>query len=176
MNRPSLGLFYEQNKSHFLQIAYKVTGGNQAMAEDALHNAFLVIIKYWNQLAQLPSHNRVSRCAIIVKNKAIDLLREAKRKGYSELNDGLYCSDSADVSAIIASRTGHEMLLKCISKLPEKYRTVFELRFVKGLSNNEIANLLGITTGAVSTRLYRARLMLQDILGNEASVCKDYID
>ena len=176
MNGPSLGLFYEQNKSRFLQIAYKVTGGNQAMAEDALHNAFMLVIEQWILLSQLPRDKRKSRCAIIVKNKTIDLLREAKRKGYSELNDGLYCSDSADVSAIIASRTGHEMLLKCISKLPEKYRTVFELRFVKGLSNNEIANLLGITTGAVSTRLYRARLMLQDILGNEASVCKDYID
>lgn len=169
MNRPPLELFYERNKRHFLQIAYKVTGGNQAMAEDALHNAFLVIIKHWQFLAQLSSRKRRSRCAIIVKNKAIDLLREAKRKECIVLNDELYsCQDqSFEPSAITASKAGYKTLLHCMAGLPEIYRTIVELRFIKGLSNNETAQLLGITTGAVSTRLYRARLILQDVLSNE---------
>ena len=169
MNGPSLGLFYEQNKSRFLQIAYKVTGGNQAMAEDALHNAFMVIIEQWTLLSQLPRDKRKSRCAIIVKNKSVDLLREAKRKDYCVPNDELYsCQDqSFEPSVITASKAGFKTLLHCIAGLPGIHRAVVDLRFIKGLSNNEAAQLLGITTGAVSTRLYRARLILQDVLSNE---------
>src|ERR1700741_5398771 len=40
----------------------------------------------------------------------------------------------------------------------------FVLRDVKELSITETANVLGITRGAVKTRLRRARLMLRDIL------------
>lgn len=168
MNGPSLGAFYKQNKNCFLRIAYKVTGGNQVMAEDALHNAFIVIIEQWILLSQLPRDKRRSRCAVIVKNKGIDLLREAKRKDYCVLEDELCGQDQfLELSAVTVSKAGFKTLLHCIAGLPGIYRTVVELRFVKGLSNNETAQLLGITTGAVSTRLYRARRILQEILSNE---------
>lgn len=170
MNGPSLGTFYDQNKNHFLQISYKVTGGSQTMAEDALHDAFIVIIEQWLSLSQLPSAKRRSRCAIIVKNKGIDLLREAKRKDYCILEDELCGQDQfLEPSAVAISKTRYTTLLHYIERLPGIYRTVVELRFIKGLSNSEIAHLLGITPGAVSTRLYRARLILQEILSNDDS-------
>ena len=48
--------------------------------------------------------------------------------------------------------------------LEEHYRLAFILRDVNELSITETANILGITRGAVKTRLRRARLMLRDIL------------
>ena len=57
-----------------------------------------------------------------------------------------------------------EALAKALTLLEEHYRLAFILRDVNELSITETANLLGITRGAVKTRLRRARLMLRDIL------------
>lgn len=57
-----------------------------------------------------------------------------------------------------------EVLAKALTLLEEHYRLVFILRDVNDLSITETANILGITRGAVKTRLRRARLMLRDIL------------
>ena len=57
-----------------------------------------------------------------------------------------------------------EALAKALALLEEHYRLAFILRDVNELSITETANILGITRGAVKTRLRRARLMLRDIL------------
>jgi RNA polymerase sigma-70 factor (ECF subfamily) len=57
-----------------------------------------------------------------------------------------------------------EALTKALTLLEEHYRLAFILRDVNELSITETANVLGITRGAVKTRLRRARLMLRDIL------------
>jgi len=57
-----------------------------------------------------------------------------------------------------------EALAKALTSLEEHYRLAFILRDVNELSITETANILGITRGAVKTRLRRARLMLRDIL------------
>jgi RNA polymerase sigma-70 factor (ECF subfamily) len=57
-----------------------------------------------------------------------------------------------------------EALANALTSLEEHYRLAFILRDVNELSIEETANALGISRGAVKTRLRRARLMLRDIL------------
>jgi RNA polymerase sigma-70 factor (ECF subfamily) len=57
-----------------------------------------------------------------------------------------------------------EALVKAISSLAQHYREAFVLRDMHELSISETSAILGISTGAVKTRLRRARLMLRDIL------------
>lgn len=54
-----------------------------------------------------------------------------------------------------------EALEDAISKLPEEYRAVFVLRDIDGLSNQEVGEILNLSTPAVKSRLHRSRLMLQ---------------
>ena len=54
-----------------------------------------------------------------------------------------------------------------IRKIPLNYRLVLLLREFEGLSNQEIATILAISTGAVKIRLHRARERLkQDLIAN----------
>jgi RNA polymerase sigma-70 factor (ECF subfamily) len=48
-----------------------------------------------------------------------------------------------------------------IDSLPESFRTIFYLRDVDGLTGEETALQLGLTTAAVKSRLHRARLMIR---------------
>jgi len=52
----------------------------------------------------------------------------------------------------------------CIDRLPEPHRTIVRLRDVEGLDTEQTAERLGITAGAVKTRLHRARQILRDML------------
>ncbi|MBS2020938.1 MAG: sigma-70 family RNA polymerase sigma factor [Deltaproteobacteria bacterium] len=52
-----------------------------------------------------------------------------------------------------------------VKTLPDDYRTVFLLKDVDGLSNEEIADALELSVPAVKSRLHRARLALREQLG-----------
>ncbi|MCS6849992.1 MAG: sigma-70 family RNA polymerase sigma factor [Gemmataceae bacterium] len=57
-----------------------------------------------------------------------------------------------------------ELIEAAIARLPETYRDVFVLADVEGLSNAEIADILGLSVAAVKSRLHRARLMMRRAL------------
>ena len=65
-----------------------------------------------------------------------------------------------------------QLIEQTLSELPEKYRLVFLLRDVEGLSVKETAEVLGISEANVKVRLLRARLQLREKLtryfGDEA--------
>ena len=56
------------------------------------------------------------------------------------------------------------MIRKYTEELSEKYRVVFVLSDVEGLSNEETARILGLTVPAIKSRLHRARLYLRERL------------
>ncbi|MGE5699701.1 MAG: RNA polymerase sigma factor [Deltaproteobacteria bacterium] len=57
-----------------------------------------------------------------------------------------------------------QVIRRLTEKLSEKYRVVFVLSDVEGLSNEETAQILGLTVPAVKSRLHRARLYLREQL------------
>jgi len=61
----------------------------------------------------------------------------------------------------------HELkriLQEAIDSLPEIYQTVFWLRDVDGLSNQEVADILELSIPAVKSRILRARILLREYL------------
>ena len=67
-------------------------------------------------------------------------------------------------SAALERLEVREALVKALSLLGQQYRETFVLRDIHELSISETSAILGISPGAVKTRLRRARLMLRDIL------------
>ncbi len=55
-------------------------------------------------------------------------------------------------------------LREAVDALPEEYRAIFNLREVEDLSNQEVADILGLGLAATKTRLHRARLFLRQRL------------
>ena len=51
-----------------------------------------------------------------------------------------------------------------VNKLPKGARRVFTLHDVEGYKHDEIAEMLGVTTGATKAQLHRARMLLRQAL------------
>jgi RNA polymerase sigma-70 factor (ECF subfamily) len=80
---------------------------------------------------------------------------EAEKK--EGLSAGWYNAPVAD----LLNKELHGQISKSLEKLPEKYRAVFILREMEELNAEETARALGISSGAVKSRLHRARLFLR---------------
>jgi RNA polymerase sigma-70 factor, ECF subfamily len=67
-------------------------------------------------------------------------------------------------SELLEKKETRKALQNAINSLSHMYREVVVLRDVQDLSIKETADVLGISEGAVKTRLLRARLLLRDAL------------
>ena len=83
-------------------------------------------------------------------------------------DEGMHASPMDDWSKEVERDALNEelgrMIRKYTEELSEKYRVVFVLSDVEGLSNEETAKILGLTVPAIKSRLHRARLYLREQL------------
>src|SRR5574341_1417119 len=67
---------------------------------------------------------------------------------------------------LLLSQEGMEIIERAVNQLPLAYRVVFHLRDVEGLTNQEVAKVLGLSIPAIKSRILRARLVLKDKLSD----------
>ena len=117
---------YQKYRHQALYVALEQTG-NQAMAEDALHNAFMEIIEKNRDYLELPDKNLRPLLMRIVKSRAIDLLRKEHLSRREEINEDDILPDEKDISVEIASNEGYQTLMDCIGRLERIYRVTCDL-------------------------------------------------
>jgi RNA polymerase sigma-70 factor (ECF subfamily) len=71
-------------------------------------------------------------------------------------------SERAD-DAVLRKELGG-VIREAVASMPDDYRAIFTLRDVEDLSNQQVAEILGLTVAATKTRLHRARLFLRERL------------
>ncbi|WP_240198121.1 sigma-70 family RNA polymerase sigma factor [Novosphingobium sp. P6W] len=105
----------------------------------------------------------------IAINKARDWRRRRKVRSFFSrarpMDEGLQVSDIAPgQEQQAAARQELARTRRAIDALPENLRSVLLLRTIEGMSQTEVAALLGLSEKAVETRLYRARMKLTESL------------
>lgn len=149
---------YTANHQQMLRLAVQILGPGPK-AEDAVHDAFVKLIRHFDQLWEKPEDRISGWLAVVVKNSALDILRKEQRE--TEL-------DAKEWEPAVPADEGEfHALVALIRGLPEDYRRVLELRFVAEWSLAEIAQELVLTEGAVKTRIFRGRRLLIDQLRKE---------
>ncbi|QEC70001.1 RNA polymerase sigma factor [Panacibacter ginsenosidivorans] len=99
----------------------------------------------------------------IMVNTAIDELRRNNMMPeIGGMPDHIW--DEPDKSTAADQLLLYKELVNEIKKLPPSYRAVFNMFVIDGLSHQEIAAVLGISTGTSKSSLSKARAQLQKIL------------
>jgi RNA polymerase sigma-70 factor (ECF subfamily) len=147
---------------------------NPEEAADALQEAFVQVFRAIDSFegsSQLGTW--LHRIAV---NVALMRLRYQRRRPMKSIEDLLprFKSDghaeapvpewNLTADDLFEQQESREMVRRQIDELPEDYRTVLLLRDIEGLDTEETASVLGITAGAVKTRLHRARQALRALL------------
>lgn len=93
----------------------------------------------------------------IARNAALDELRRRGRQ--AEL-----VSDPIDTTSLDAERSEQRLVLvSALGKLDPRERELIALKFFAGLSNTEIADVLGINESNAGTKLHRAVTKLREV-------------
>ncbi|HZO32051.1 MAG TPA: sigma-70 family RNA polymerase sigma factor [Chloroflexota bacterium] len=158
------------------RTALRMTQQEQAaedLLQDTLERAFLNFSRYepgtniraW--LLRIMSNVRISgfrRVARRPQTSSLDEMEEFSIYGAAHA-DGIA---TADVESSVLNRIGEEAILKAIDRLPEDFRMVVVLADVEGFSYKEMATILDVPIGTVTSRLFRGRQQLQRALWEHA--------
>ncbi len=160
---------YEEHKHALLNYALKITSYNQTMAEDAVHNAFISIIKEKEKYFNLSSRDFRFSSVIIVRNKCIDLIRKEKPYSNIPIEDmEIYLESEAkplDEQVIFSSE--YAAIRKHLENIDEISRQVLIMKYALGMSYKEIGEKLNMTPKHVDTRLLRAKEKVRKLVDKE---------
>ena len=152
--------------------------GDFHIAEDITQEAFL---KAYQRLSTLKEpQSFASWLYVITANQCKAWLRK-KRTWIQSLEDtssaqlekATYSGHIIAENERMTEETQREVVKKLLEKLQESDRTVITLYYLGGMTYEEISNFLGVSVGAIKSRLHRARQrlkkeepMIREALGN----------
>ena len=162
------------------EVAYRFSVtvcGHADDAEDVMQEALIKTYRYAGRIREpeafRPWLYRTVRNACLMRRR----LRVDEPRTFASLDDLMPTPDGVrsleiqdpgkDPEAVVVNRRLRRRLAEALQSLPPPHRIVVFLREMEGLSTREVAKVLGISEANVKTRLHRARLFLQQRLGDE---------
>lgn len=157
-DRSKFEQLYHRYCGLMFHVANKILRSEQD-AEDAVHQAFLSILKNFEKISDVECPETRSLVVIIVERKSIDLLRQRSRRPEAELDE--------EICGWEVPLPGDGGLADAMAKLPARYREVLMLRFDNGYTTKEIARLFDMKQESVQRLIGRAKERLREILEQE---------
>ena len=155
--REALHLLYEQNRPRLLNICRQYTKADD-VAEDLLHDAFVIILTSLNQLRD--EDKLESWMTTIVRNVGYHYKMHLGKEQAALQQMGIDRQGVTDNGIM----PDIEELQELVAQLPEGYQQVFRLSVFEGLSHQEIGHLLGIAPHTSSSQLSHAKRMLKILI------------
>lgn len=161
-------------KNRLINFIFQIIGDREA-SEDLTQEAFVRVYRHAHRFREGATFS--TWVYTIASNLAKNELRNRARRPYFSWGQGQKRDDDDDFDPLLLSgdesqrpdklneeRELKEVLLKAVGSLNPKYRTIFTLRDLQGLSYEDIANILEIPMGTVKSRVNRARLALKEAM------------
>ena len=156
-------------------LALKLTG-NQADAEEIAQEVFLTIFQ---KLDSFRGESQLSSWIYrVTANAAFMKLRDRRKRAKVDFDEKLAAGEdlphvtttfpqsdwSGTADNLMERGELGDRLSDAIAALPDKFKLIFLLKDVQGLSNEEIGDIVNMSVPAVKSRLHRARLFLRERL------------
>ena len=145
---------YSRYKRHIFTFCLRLTG-DQSLAEDATHDAFL---KMYNKLSTLNDPLALRPWLYsIARNGVYKQLSRNQRNGSLE-DESVWIEETP--LTIAERREVKEIMSACVGMLKAEYKEVLYLREYEQHSYEEIAVITGDSISSVKSRLFKARKAL----------------
>ena len=140
--------------------------GDFHIAEDITQDAFL---KAYQGLSTLKEPQSFGSWLYVITANQCKAWRRKRRTWMQSLEDtsiaqlekATYSGHIIEENEQMTEETQREVVKKLLAKLQESDRTVITLYYLGGMTYEEISNFLGVSVGAIKSRLHRARQRLK---------------
>ena len=152
----------EELYNHFAGLLFSICmryAPNKTMAQDFLQESF---IKAFNSLNRFRFEGSFEGwLKRLTVNCCLDQLKKHNRIPFQENIETAY---NLGTQHGVLETLEAQSMLKMMQKLPDGYRTVFNLYAIEGYSHAEIAAELGVSESTSKSQLFKARKSLQIML------------
>lgn len=153
--------FFEEHHAELSRLAYLLTG-EPAVADDLAADAFVEMWRHWERVEAADSPKAYARG--IVTNLVRQWIKRQTRERAGLLGLGrLRHPEEADPLAVLDVRAA-------LRRLPPRRRECVVLRYAFDVPEREVAELLGISLGAVKSQTSRGAAQLSTYLQDLATV------
>lgn len=162
-DRRAFERLYRTHLNHVYSICVRMTG-SRARAEELTQDVF---VRAWEKL---PLFRGESAFSTWLHRLAVNVVLNARKVEGRERSRATPASDEGDETeamfgAAAPTPIAERMDLEAaIATLPPGARKVFVLHDVEGFKHEEIAEMLGVTSGGSKAQLHRARMLLREAL------------
>jgi RNA polymerase sigma-70 factor (ECF subfamily) len=136
--------------------------GNETVAEDLLSDVFLDV---WRQADRFQARSAVSTWLLaIARFKALSARRVRKD---AELDETIQATvaDSADNPEVVLQKKSRDQFVRtALTTLSPEHREIIDLVYYHDKSVDECAQILGVPSGTVKTRMFYARKKLAEMV------------
>jgi len=170
-NKYALAQIIKKYEKMVYNLGLKLLGTGDE-AECVLQDTFLKVLE---SISNFKGQSQLSTWIYrIATNEALMRLRKRKKQllpfiaedeEYKKDYSNILHSFSDDPLNTLLTTELREKMQDSIEYLPPKYKSVFVLKDIEGLSLKEISSILEISVPAVKSNLHRARLFLREQLG-----------
>jgi RNA polymerase sigma-70 factor (ECF subfamily) len=161
-DRRALARLYELHVDALHAFVYFKVGCHAALAEDAVQDTFL------KALAEAPSFDPERgplRAWLLELSRNVIRRHLNRQRGMESLDSedlgdlarGLDGEDAPLAEDLLVRREVQALVVATIERLPARHRTLLELKYLAGVSLEDLANQLDLSTEAVKSQLARAR-------------------
>ncbi len=150
----SFAEFFERGRKKAYCFALHLVGERE-QAMDITQEAYLRLHERW--ASRDPAREPTAWLYSVIRNLAIDHLRRRARRQEAEIDQALLRSPAAGPDKAAEQSELAERLWAAIRSLPAEQREILLLRDWHGLDYGQIAEVLGLSLGTVSSRLHHAR-------------------
>lgn len=151
--------YVEQASGRLLRLSFLLVGDREA-AQDLLQDVLERLFVRWPKVQDPDAYVRRA-----LANTAANRWRSRSRKPESPMPAHL------DVAAPEAPPSRRDELVTALSELPHGQRSVVVLRYLEDLSVEQVAALLGCSTGTVKSQTARALPKLRALLALNEETC-----
>lgn len=158
-NQPYLfGILLDRYQTAFLRKAQSVLGSKED-AEDVMQETFIKIYRYADKFQVQEGASFKSWGYKILLNTAFTRYQKMKKHRGAIFNpDPEWYEVMADTKTQQFEKDENKDYLSSVfSRMPEHLGRVLKLHFIEGLPQEEIAQIEGVSVGAIKTRVHRAK-------------------
>lgn len=141
-------------KDKLYRLALRITF-DSAEAEDIVQDT---MIRVWNKRDEWTQFDSIEAyCLTVARNLAIDRSQKLESQNVELTPETQEMPDALTPDRAYEQDEQLRLVHHLINELPEKQRTIVQLRDIEGKSYKEIADVLQLTEEQVKVNLFRAR-------------------
>jgi RNA polymerase sigma-70 factor (ECF subfamily) len=160
-DRHAMQVLFDRYKPRVYRYALRLTNNN-AVAEEVVNEVFLTV---WRQSAKFEGRSKVSTWLLAIAGNMAATLRS--RRPLESLDQGMADSipDLADDPEVATGKLQEKTILAtCLSKLSPPHREIIDLIYYREKTVAEAAEIIGVPTSTVKTRMFYARNAVAHLL------------